>query len=196
MTGRLLDLLARYGAPVLFLAQMFGIFGLPIPDEFLLTIAGMLVRRGTLNGVVTLAAAIAGSMAGITLSYSLGRIVGFRILHRIPGVDQESIARAQVWFARFGKWLLTFGYFIPGVRHVTAIIAGSMPLEYEVFAAYAYPGAVLWSTTFVAVGYYAGHRWVHAAGIVRTHVTIVALVALVTGLAVAVYVLARRRERA
>ena len=33
---QLFDLLARYGAPVLFLGQMLGIFG-PIPDELLLT---------------------------------------------------------------------------------------------------------------------------------------------------------------
>ena len=56
-----------------------------------------------------------------------------------------------MWFRCFGRWLLAFGYFIPGVRHVTALAAGSA-LDYETFARYAYPGAVLWSCTFVALG--------------------------------------------
>ena len=178
---------------MLFVAQMFGIFGLPIPDELLLTIAGTLIRRGHLNPVATPAAAIGGCIAGVTLSYCLGRAVGCRVLQRIPGVETESIGRAQSWFTRFGGWLLTFAYFIPGVRHITAIVAGSLPLDFRVFAAYAYPGAVLWSTTFLAAGYYAGDRWQRAALIVRGHVI---FVALALGLAAAAYVFARGRARA
>src|SRR4029450_2076059 len=41
--------LVRFGAPLLFFAQVFGIFGLPIPDELLLTIAGALVAAGRLE---------------------------------------------------------------------------------------------------------------------------------------------------
>src|SRR5262249_9763685 len=54
--------LVRYGAPILFLAQVLGIFGLPIPDEMLLTLAGALVRRGTLPGVPIVTSAIAGCL--------------------------------------------------------------------------------------------------------------------------------------
>ena len=39
-----LEWLTHYGASALFFAQLFGIFGLPIPDELLLTIAGSLMR--------------------------------------------------------------------------------------------------------------------------------------------------------
>src|SRR5262245_45015223 len=104
---------------------MFGILGLPIPDEILLTIAGALVRRGTLAASSTLVAAIAGSITGITLSYALGRAVSVAALRRAPGLHGAAVDRARDWFKRWGKWLLAFGYFVPGVRHVTAIIAGS-----------------------------------------------------------------------
>jgi len=190
MNEHLFDLLIHYGAPLLFLAQMFGIFGLPIPDELLLTIAGVLVRRGNLNGTSIVGAAVAGCVTGITLSYVLGRTVGCRVLQRI-GVERT--ARVQGWFDRFGKWVLAFGYFVPGVRHLTAIAAGSAPLDFHVFAAYAYPGAVLWSLTFVAAGYYAGDEWQRAAGVLRGHLMIAAMALAV---AAAVYALARRRERA
>jgi membrane protein DedA with SNARE-associated domain len=64
--------LVRYGAPLLFFAQVFGIFGLPIPDELLLTIAGGLVASGRLGLSSTVAAAVGGCLTGITLSYAVG----------------------------------------------------------------------------------------------------------------------------
>ncbi len=192
MERHLLELVARYGSPVLFVAQMLGIFGLPIPDEVLLTIAGALVRRGTLHGAPTLTAAIAGCIAGITLSYIIGRTVGVRTLERAAGRHADALEQAQNWFKRFGKWVLAFGYFIPGVRHVTAIAAGSAPLEFREFAAFAYPGAVLWSTTFVAAGYYAGDKWQQAAATARQHLTLAAIVVAVAGVA---YLLVLTRQQ-
>ena len=73
---------------VLFCAQMFGIFGLPIPDELLLTVAGALARQGQLPLVVTFLAALAGCMCGITLSYVLGRTVGVAAMHRLAHVNR------------------------------------------------------------------------------------------------------------
>src|SRR5919201_1485133 len=125
MEERLLHWLARDGTIVLFFAQMLGIFGLPIPDEFLLTVAGTLARRGHLHLWSTLLAALAGCMSGITLSYWLGRTVGGAAVHRFVHVSESTFARAQRGFRRFGCWLLFFGYFSPGVRHLTAIAAGS-----------------------------------------------------------------------
>ena len=85
--------LTRYGPPVLFLAQMLGIVGLPIPDELLMTVAGALVRRGDMSGAATIAAAIAGSSSGITLSYLLGRTIGSAALHRLLHVPDAAFVR-------------------------------------------------------------------------------------------------------
>jgi membrane protein DedA with SNARE-associated domain len=45
------------------------------------------------------------------------------------------------------------------VRHVTAYAAGISELEPHQFALYAYSGAVLWISTFIALGYFLGERW-------------------------------------
>lgn len=171
MESRILDWLSHYGTPAVFLAQLLGIFGVPIPDELLLTTAGVLVRKGELSPAPTLVAAVCGCAAGITVSYVLGRTVGAAALQRVLHVDQRSLARGQEWFRRLGGWLLLFGYFIPGVRHVTAIAAGSMPLDFWCFAKYAYPGAALWSIFFIGIGYYSGNRWAELLVIVRANVT-------------------------
>jgi len=187
--------LVRYGAPMLFFAQVFGIFGLPIPDELLLTMAGAFVAKGILGGSSTIAAAVGGCLTGITLSYIFGRAVGTTLLHRVSERHQVQLERAQAMFRRFGGWLLAFGYFIPGVRHVTAITAGSGCLSYAAFATYAYSGGILWCTVFLALGYYAGDRWQTVARTARSHGAVGASV-LVCVIAVYTIVhLSRQRQR-
>ena len=92
MEQHFLEWLVHYGAPALFAAQVMGIFGLPIPDEFLLTLSGALVKKGDLSLVPVVLAAIGGAGSGITLSYVLGRTVGVIGLRR---VDHKRIRRAS-----------------------------------------------------------------------------------------------------
>ena len=95
-------------------------------------------------------------------SYSIGRIGGSRFLHRFGGrlhIRPESIDRVHTWFNKWGHWSLTIGYFVPGIRHVIAIVAGSSGLEYRTFALFAYTGAFFWAAIFITAGYYLGERW-------------------------------------
>lgn len=192
MHRHVFELLARHGAPLLFVTQAFGIFGLPIPSELLLTIAGALVRRGVLNGSATMAAAVGGSLTGITMSYALGLMFGPRLLKHFSRLNATSLNRGQAWFKDSGKWLLALSCFVPGLRHIAPIIAGSASLEFRVFAAFAYPGAALWCTSFVAAGYYASDRWERAAILIRGHAIVVSIVFVVLAIG---YVYLRRQSR-
>jgi membrane protein DedA with SNARE-associated domain len=154
--------LAHYGAPALFFLLMLGVFGLPVPDETLLVFAGLLVSRGELSPVPTATAAVSGAMAGITVSFSLGRFAGFPLLRRYgPSVrvSHAMLDRVEHWFARIGKWLLAAGYFLPGVRHLTALVAGASGLPAWTFAAFAYSGALVWVSCFLVIGYTIGDEW-------------------------------------
>jgi membrane protein DedA with SNARE-associated domain len=188
MEANLTAWLVRFGAPLLFLAQVFGIFGVPIPDELLLTIAGALAASGRLQPFSTGAAAVTGCLCGITLSYTLGRRVGLPVLKARFRSHQDAIERAQAWFRAYGGWLLAFGYFVPGVRHVTAIAAGSGCLSYRRFAAYAYPGGILWCAVFLGLGYFGGPHWREIADGVRSHLT---QASWIIAVAVVIYVIAR-----
>jgi membrane protein DedA with SNARE-associated domain len=81
-------------------------------------------------------------------------------------------------------------YFIPGVRHVTAILAGSTRLDFTSFAKFAYPGAILWSTVFLCLGYYAGDEWRLMLHELRKWLPLVAVI----GYAVEVVVIMSRRK--
>jgi len=154
--------LADYGAPLLFVLLAVGVVGLPVPDETLLVVAGVLIGQGRLHAVATTAAAVGGAMAGITASFALGRFAGLTLILRYGSwlhVDAAVLTRVENWFERAGKWLLVVGYFIPGVRHFTAVIAGASKLPVGTFMAFAYAGAILWASCFLTIGYVLGDEW-------------------------------------
>jgi membrane protein DedA with SNARE-associated domain len=154
--------ITHYGYFAVFVLLALGIVGLPVPDETLLTFTGYLIFKGHLSPPLAFASALGGSASGITLSYALGREFGVALLRRFGKylhLSPERLDRAHQWFQRVGHWALTFGYFIPGVRHLTAYAAGISGLEPRSFAAFAYPGAALWVTTFLSIGYFLGERW-------------------------------------
>jgi len=193
------DLLAQwvtaYGPFAIFGLLVLGIFGLPVPDETLLTFAGVLISQGKLRLIPTLGAALLGSIVGISLSYVVGRVVGLPVIHRygrLFHLTTEAIDRVQAWFRRIGKWALTFGYFLPGVRHLTAIVAGASKLSMPVFAGFAYAGAFLWSMSFIALGYYVGDRWSTVVGVLHGRLVQGAVIAVAV---VGAYVLIRRTRR-
>ena len=51
------------------------------------------------------------------------------------------------------------GFFIPGVRHITAYIAAINNYSFKKFAIFAYSGAFVWSITFVTLGIMLGEKW-------------------------------------
>ena len=159
---------------------MLGIVGLPVPDETMLVLCGYLISRSRLHPVHAFVAAFTGSASGISVSYLIGRSAGGRVIHRYGRylhLTQKRMDQVHELFRHIGHWSLTIGYFVPGVRHVTAIVAGSSELEYRQFALYAYTGAVLWVTTFLSLGYYLGDRWMPVLRIVHRNLTIVTVIA-------------------
>ena len=154
--------LAKYSYLAIYVLLTTGIIGLPVPDETILTLTGYLVSKNELILVPTIAVAFLGSISGITISYLLGRLLGILALKkagRFLHISEKNLEKGELWFEKLGKWTLTFGYFIPGVRHIIAIIAGSTKLKVHIFAVYAYSGALVWSITFILLGYYAGEKW-------------------------------------
>jgi membrane protein DedA with SNARE-associated domain len=173
--------ISKYGYAGLYFLLMFGIIGFPVPDETLLTFAGFLIHRGDLNIVPTFLAAFLGSITGITFSYVIGRSFGLMILKRYGKyvhISEDKIEKAHQWFEKAGRWSLTIGYFIPGIRHLTALVAGSSKLEYSVFSLFAYLGGFIWTITFISIGYYVGENWRSALEEIESHIYIVTIISV------------------
>jgi len=168
----LLSWLSHYGYAGLFGLLVLGVVGLPIPDETLLVFSGYLISTGRLHPAPAFLAGFAGAVCGISLSYMIGRTLGHRVVLRYGRffhLTEARLDRVHRWFQRVGDWLLTIGYFVPGVRHFTALVAGMSELEYGTFARFAYAGAAIWVATFLLVGYFVGEHWRAAIELVHRY---------------------------
>ncbi len=189
----ILNWIIQYGYIGLFCLLMLGIVGVPFPDELIMTCAGYLIFKGHLQPGPTVIAAFMGSVCGISLSYTIGRVVGISLIDRFGNrvhVTPEKLKSINAWFERFGKWTLVFGYFLTGFRHLIAIVAGTVKLRIPAFALFAYAGALIWSVTFISLGYLLGEQWKHIGRHGETIALILTALLCVSG---AIYFLKRRR---
>ena len=176
---------AAHGYGALYLLLALGVIGLPIPDETLLVFTGYLIFRGTLNPMGAFAAAVAGAWTGISGSYLLGRTLGLGAVQRYGKyvrLTEARLAKVHGWFEHAGHWTLVFGYYIAGVRHFTAVVAGTSKLEYPTFIAYAWSGGAVWVATFLTLGYFLGEDWRQVAELVHRYIVYASLVIIAAGI--------------
>ncbi len=190
--------ITSYGYAAIFVLLLLGIVGLPVPDETMLVFSGYLVFKGTLQPVPAFLTALAGSWCGISLSYTIGRTLGAGAVSRYGRrlhLTEERLAEVHRWFDRVGHWALAIGYFIAGLRHLTAIVAGMSKLEFRSFALYAWSGGAVWVATFIVLGYTLGEKWESIAELIHRDVGYASLALLggVTVFLVVRYVLRRRK---
>src|SRR5262245_59908621 len=124
MKDKMLELVSRYGYAGIFSLLMLGNVGRPGPDETLPAPVGSPASRGALPLLPTVVVAFLGSACGITVSYLIGRFLGMWFLRKygiFVRLTPERLDRVEKWFERYGRFALTFGYYLPGIRHLTAV---------------------------------------------------------------------------
>jgi len=154
--------LSRHAAAVIFVNLSLGLLGVPALTEALLVTAGAVAAHGSGSPWAAFAAAVAGSAVGMTISFHVGRAAQpalhrwtARVSDRAPA---RSATRAQEWWRRLGAWSVVLAYFAPGLRHATAIVAGSMNMDRRRFVALAVCGACAWSSLLLWSGGVVGAR--------------------------------------
>jgi membrane protein DedA with SNARE-associated domain len=192
--GDVLQWITAHGYGAIFFLLMLGIVGLPVPDETLLVFCGYLVSRGELHPAGAWLSAVGGSWCGISLSYAIGRVLGLGFVHRFGKYIHVTEARLEVvhrWFDRIGHWALFAGYYIAGVRHFTAIVAGTSRISFASFIAYAWSGGLLWVSAFLTLGYFIGEKWRYVAESVRRYSLYISIAA--AAILLCYYFVRRRR---
>lgn len=191
------DWIVKYGYGAIFILLVLGVVGLPIPDETLLVFSGYLISTGRMKPVWALLSAVAGSWCGISLSYWIGRTLGLGVVHKFGKylhITEEHLAKVQRWFDRIGHWALFVGYYIAGVRHFTAIVAGISKLPFPTFMTFAWTGGALWVSLFLTLGYFLGENWKKMGELIHHYLLYISIAALV--IVGAYYLIKRKRHPA
>ena len=134
----------------------------PLPSELVMPFAGFLAGQGVFSFWMVVASSVVGSLLGSLLSYAMGFYLGrgfiikygkFFLLH------EADLIKTEQWFARRGGITILIGRFVPVVRHLISIPAGTAKMNVWKFLAYTGIGALGWNAFLAYSGYYLGENW-------------------------------------
>src|SRR5581483_7200147 len=152
----LVSAVARHGYALTF-AFLFGqAMGLPLPASIAMIAAGAAIASHTLAGPGLFLAAFTALLLGDTIQFWLGRYTGWALLGflcRLSMNPETCMLRSAESFYKRGKTTLIIAKFIPGINTMAAPLAGSMKMRFGQFLRLDFIGAVLYSVTYLFVGY-------------------------------------------
>ena len=127
-----------------------------LPGDSLLFAAGMFAGTGSLN-LLTLAGVLAfAAIAGDTVNYWVGYLLGPKMFHESNGrlFRKEYLDRTHEFYERYGGKTIVLARFIPIVRTFAPFVAGIARMDYGRFLGYNVLGGCFWIAIFVFGGSY------------------------------------------
>src|SRR5207244_7941096 len=99
---------------------------------------------------------------GYKLGFAIGAYGGRRLLQRYRRarhIRQETIARGEDLFQRYGAATIFVARFITGMRVIAGPLAGVLRMDWRKFAIFNFLGAVVWVTVISSAGFLFGKHW-------------------------------------
>lgn len=119
---------------VLAFGESLAIVGLCIPATAVLFAVGGLLGAGTVEPWPVLVCAAIGGILGDWISYRIGRRIGPPVYRRWPlNRHRSTVARARLFFRRYGFASIFIGRFLGPVRATVPLIAGVMEMNQRRF---------------------------------------------------------------
>ncbi|MGO9376347.1 MAG: DedA family protein [Syntrophobacteraceae bacterium] len=157
----------------------------PVPSEAVMPFVGFLVADGKWDLWLAIAATSAGSVAGSAISYAMGYYGGKPFVLKAGKyllLNPHDLERTEDFFSRRkGTMTLFISRFIPVVRHLVSVPAGTGKMKLLPFLLATLVGATLWNSFLLACGMYLREKW-DLVQRYSHHVDIVILAVLLVGL--------------
>jgi membrane protein DedA with SNARE-associated domain len=181
----LLATLVQHGYAILFFVLLAEAAGLPLPAAVALVGAGAGIASHTLSFSNVMVVAMLALLLGDSAQFWLGRYTGWALLGflcRLSLNPETCMLRSAESFYKRGKTTVVIAKFVPGINTMAAPLAGSMKMPYGQFLRLDFAGALLYSTTYMLIGYVSRDflaavlRGFHAAGRAMEAILIVVIV--------------------
>lgn len=165
MIDYLIKLVEHWGYVIVFvivLLECQAFFGLFMPGESLVVLAGFLAGQEVLDLAVLIPVVALAAITGDSIGYEFGRWLGRGWLRRHGAtfwLRPERLDRMDAFFARHGGISVLFAHFLHVGRALMPFLAGASRLPYIRFLSYNAIGCCLWAAIFSLIGYFFGQSW-------------------------------------
>jgi len=156
---------------------------LPVPAVAFLIAAGALAAQGQMNASLVALLSVLPCLAADSLWFWFGRRWGSeatRLLCRLTPDPRRSAENAHRRFRRFGLPVLFVSKFLPGFDGLFPPLAGAEGVPFAGFLALDAAGSLLWSASYVGLGYVFSNQVVLAIEWVKHFGTALAIAFVVT----------------
>jgi membrane-associated protein len=185
------------GLLVIIFAECGLLIGFFLPGDTLLFAAGVLIANNSsvlpsslvLVCVLASVAAIAGNLSG----YWIGLKAGPAVFRREESFlfRPEHVERTNAFFTRFGGVAIVLARFVPIVRTFITVMVGVGRMDLRVYTVFSVIGGSLWATAVILLGFSLGQ-----VAILRDHLDLLLIGAVVLSVGIAALELLRRQRRA
>ena len=150
----------------------------PSPSDVVLVVGGSLVGTGAINFFLALAFATLGSILGFILMFYIGSTVDKKVIHsgRFKYIPVEAIEKVEIWFRKYGYFIIVANRFMPGTRAVISFFAGMSNLDPKRTITLCFVSALLWNTIMLYLGFVFGDNVATVDEYLTTYTNIVIVV--------------------
>ncbi len=135
----------------------------PVPSEAVMPFVGFMVADGKWDLWTAIVATSTGSVVGSAISYAMGYYGGRPFVLKVGRyllLNPHDLERTEDFFSRRkGTLTLFISRFIPVVRHLVSVPAGTGKMRLFPFLMATLAGATLWNSFLLACGMYLRERW-------------------------------------
>lgn len=160
MESLVLDVIRQFGALGVTLLMFAENVFPPIPSEVIMPLAGFLASSGDLDLAAVIIGGTAGSVAGATIWYYVGRMIRIDRLRDLIArhgawlaMTPEDLDRAEEWFTRRGAISVFAGRLVPIVRTLISVPAGVTRMSVGRFLIYTTLGSAIWTASLAMGGW-------------------------------------------
>jgi len=160
----------------------------PSPSDFVVVIGGTFIVSEVIGFIPALVLTSIGSEAGFLFLYYLGTQTDRKLAKtgKLKFLSADSVEKAELWFAKFGFFIILFNRFIPGIRSVIAFFSGLSELNFKKTLILSCISAVLWNVILLTLGIIFAENLSKVDYILKTYSQIILLI---LGLIAVIYVI-------
>ena len=171
----------------------------PSPSDLVVVIGGSLVATGVISFIPAVLLTTFGSVAGFMILFYFGSTVDKKVVHsgRYKYIPVDAIEKVELWFKRYGYYVIVVNRFLPGTRSVISFFAGMSMLDVKKSAILATISAIVWNTIIIYLGYIFGNNVVLIDKYLSTYSNIAIAVTVIVVIVLLIkFYLSRKKNKA